>query len=820
MAKRAFACLLLAGLLISGTAASPEASRPIRQTELLALVAGNALPENIVNEIRSRGIAFRMNDTFRTQLKVAGAAPAVLAALSAAKAPARDTAIDASNPVLVQQITTAAQLMKEKHYQEAADQLTATLKGNFEKFEIGFIMGEILRQQENWGQAAAVYGEVLRQDPNFPEAHTKLSFVLYYSGDGEDALREAKTALARTPENPEAYKNAGLALHLLGKLDAALAEYKEALRIKPDYGVVHYDMALVFDSKAEIDGAIAEYKRAIALAPDFAEAHNNLGISFGKKGDFDSAIREGREAKRLDPGSYNSRQNLASALINAHMYPEAISELREMESIFPGVEMCHLCLGRALQNTGDAKGAEKEFRIAAKLEPGDPEVHISLGLLLEDARDYDGALAEYRAAEELDENFFIAHRRIGAVLLKRKDVPGAVKELKSAVDLDPSEAYTHDLYAQALLLSGDVEAAISEFKESLGLDTNQVNVMLELAAALEKKGDWVASLDQYRQAAAVDNTNATPNQSRVGKLLYDAPKKYSEAQERFQTYIVSLRKAGKSTEAEKLESAVRDAQTATNASQKLDLAMQSGSQAFQERRFDDAERSYNEAALIAETLPQPEVRLATALGHLGQLSMYKKDFAGAQAAFAHQLKVTEQVYGPQSPATTDPLKWMAFNATAQQDLVTAQKFFDRALDVNRKAYGENSTGYSEVLRAIAGVYMYQKVYEKAEAYLVQAASIEEKLYGQNAGNYGPMAYINLDTLCMLYDRWGKSDKLESCDERLIVAIEKQYGPDSPFLEDSLASEAKTLRTLGRAEEAARVEQRLKSLQPSAANNPN
>jgi len=36
----------------------------------------------------------------------------------------------------------------------------------------------------------------------------------------------------------------------------------------------------------------------------------------------------------------------------------------------------------------------------------------------------------------------------------------------------------------------------------------------------------------------------------------------------------------------------------------------------------------------------------------------------------------------------------------------------------------------------------------------------------------------------------------------------------------LTREAKTLRTLGRSEEAAKVEQRLKSFQPSAVNNPN
>jgi len=35
---------------------------------------------------------------------------------------------------------------------EAAEELTVTLKGNSEKFEIGFAMDELLCQQENWGQ--------------------------------------------------------------------------------------------------------------------------------------------------------------------------------------------------------------------------------------------------------------------------------------------------------------------------------------------------------------------------------------------------------------------------------------------------------------------------------------------------------------------------------------------------------------------------------------------------------------------------------------------------------------------------------------------
>ena len=103
-------------------------------------------------------------------------------------------------------------------------------------------MGELLRRQERWAESVAVYTEVLRQDPDFPEAHTKLSYLMYRLGDPEQALREARIALARTPENAEAHKNAGLGLENLNKFDAAALEYKEALRLKPDYQAVHLDL--------------------------------------------------------------------------------------------------------------------------------------------------------------------------------------------------------------------------------------------------------------------------------------------------------------------------------------------------------------------------------------------------------------------------------------------------------------------------------------------------------------------------------------------------------------------------------------------------
>jgi hypothetical protein len=49
-----------------------NSNKLLADRELLAIVAGNALNENIVNEIDSRGLAFHPSDAYRGQRNVKG----------------------------------------------------------------------------------------------------------------------------------------------------------------------------------------------------------------------------------------------------------------------------------------------------------------------------------------------------------------------------------------------------------------------------------------------------------------------------------------------------------------------------------------------------------------------------------------------------------------------------------------------------------------------------------------------------------------------------------------------------------------------------
>ncbi len=134
--------------IASGAAAWGTDLRPpgeaLRQGEVLALVAGGALPENIVYEIKARGLGFHVSDEYRSQLKLAGAETQLLAALDSAKAVAESTE-ETQHAEVLQHMAQAADLMRQKCYTDAVKELTVALALSPDSSEVGFVMGELLR---------------------------------------------------------------------------------------------------------------------------------------------------------------------------------------------------------------------------------------------------------------------------------------------------------------------------------------------------------------------------------------------------------------------------------------------------------------------------------------------------------------------------------------------------------------------------------------------------------------------------------------------------------------------------------------------------
>jgi tetratricopeptide (TPR) repeat protein len=809
--------LLVAGVVVCvalSDRASEASRKPLTASELLALVVGGTQPENVAHEISTDGLAFRPDDFYVSLMKSVGAGDKILTPLNAAKIANAQSPEAGSGKDLLQHLSNAGSLMNQKKYMEAADELDSAMKVSEPCTECGFVMGQLLRLQEEWPQAEAVYQEVLSQDPDFPDVHTRLAYVLNRAQDYDQALREAKIAVSLDPNNAEAHRTAGGALLNSQKFDAAEPELREALRLKPDYEPVHRDLAILYDDKQDWDDAIAENKKAIALNPNDSDAHYDLGNVYLDKGDYGSAIPEFREAIRLDPDRYDARQNLGHSLLKNGQYGEAIAVFRDLEAKFPDAEMCHTCLGSALLMTWDLAGAEKELDIAIQMDPSDPLPHVTLGAVRETQKNYGAALKEYREALRLDDTNADAYRGAGRTLIAQKNFPEAVELLKQGESMNPGEASIHRFLAQALAGAGDLDAAIDEFHQSISLDAKQPQAMLELAGALEKKGEWPEALVEYHQAAATFlSQDPGTLMTREGEPV--PPDEYKAAQARFDAHIAALKAAGKSAEAASIQARLQSLQAPANPSEELNETLQAGITASRGHNFPEATQDFVRAVALADQLQPHDQRLITSLNYLAGMES-AQDYPGSQTLLERALQVSEEIYGAQSPNVALSLEALGNNALFHNDSTVAEKFYTDALEINERAFGPNGEPVADALVYRSRSYFPRKSYDNAEADLSRALKIEQSLYASDDMHLATVT----NSLGDLYEAWGKPDKSEPACHQLVVILEKQFGPTNPSLARPLTSEAKALRALGRNAEAAAIEQRLATIQQQSSLQPN
>jgi tetratricopeptide (TPR) repeat protein len=774
--------------------------------EIAALIVGNALPQDIVHHISVDGIDFRPDDSYLAQLRAMGPDPSVITAVQSATVDPKADALDQSERTLLQHYANAAEKMKKNDFDGAEAEMAAVVKSSLEEAEAGFVMGEIYRLQDEFEKSMGVYDAVLTIDGDFPETRAKLSYIEGRMGDPDEAMKQAKMALAEYADDPEAYKNECFAYDDLSEYNAGLEQCRKALQLKPDYGSANLGLGINLLDGGDLDNALAQFQIAFTL-DNSAVAAYDIGLVHDKKGQLATAITYYRKAKELDPNRYDARENLASALLRSGQAKDAVAEFHEMEQKYPGSEICHFCTGNALFQTWDLDGAEKEYREAIRLNPSDPDPYVMLGRVRLQQQRYDDVLSEVRPAKQLDPANVDAYNVAGQALLGKKDYAGAEAQFKRAVQLKPGDPSLHDFDAQALAGERKPADAITEYKQSLTLDPTNDQVAIRLAHALEDSGEWADAMDQYRKAAmkkaGVDLLTLGPQREGL-----NPEKEYESAQERFNAHITELKASGKSAEAGALTARIADMQKVTNLSDKMDSLMQAGMQAVQKQKIEEGLSDFQNAVAVGRQMQPHDARLATALEYVGNYYLnLGHDFSRADAFYEEQLKVDDEIYGPQSTASEVPLEMLGDSAMLQKNYGMAEKFFFAEVDLESKTYGESNDRVAMKLVNASKVFLVQQQYDKAEPYLLRAENIMESTYGPD----NPALEYPLANLCMMYDKWNKPDKAVGCYSKYVASAEKEFGDSSPKIVPVLTAQAAALRAAGRTADADATDKRANAL---------
>src|SRR5947209_13817591 len=126
---------------------------PVDCTHLVAWMAGGLSNSNLTRLVQSRGVSFAVTPKMHRELLVAGATPELVNTLSQSHAKQVSLAPADCPASLIE----AAELVKEKQFDPAADRISAILENNPHNGALHFVLGYIEQQRGDWDRAFDEY---------------------------------------------------------------------------------------------------------------------------------------------------------------------------------------------------------------------------------------------------------------------------------------------------------------------------------------------------------------------------------------------------------------------------------------------------------------------------------------------------------------------------------------------------------------------------------------------------------------------------------------------------------------------------------------
>ena len=192
--------------------------------------------------------------------------------------------------------------------------------------------------------------------------------------------------------------------------------------------------------------------------------------------------------------------------------------------------------------------------------------------------------------------------------------------------------------------------------------------------------------------------------------------------------------------------------------------------------WSEAERAYAAASELLErtAVTDDHQGLAALLNKLGSTRYTQQDFAGAEVAHRHALRIYSATRAADDLRVADTLHVLAMALFQQQsgrDLAGA--LFFRAWVVREKVLGPKDPAVAESLHFLA-LSLYRNDLEKAVSVLLESLDIREKAYG----HVHPSVADTLTAMAVLYEAHHRQDLAIPLYQEAMTIRERVFGPNA------------------------------------------
>ena len=265
-------------------------------------------------------------------------------------------------------IPVAATLIAAGQGQMGLAYLRLALRLDPDNHSAWLLVGDLLEDEGQIEEARAAYARTPAGAPEFPAAQAKLAWSHQRAGDGETALRLARSAAAagdieavitlsdllraneRFSESADVMATVlassapdwrlffarGVSLERAGRWKEAERDLKEALRLNPDEPeLLNYLGYSWIDRNENLDEALEMVRRAVSQNPRSGAMVDSLGWAHYRLGDFPRAVQTLEQAVELEPGDPEINNHLGDAYWRVGRREEAGFQWRRVLTLDP-----------------------------------------------------------------------------------------------------------------------------------------------------------------------------------------------------------------------------------------------------------------------------------------------------------------------------------------------------------------------------------------------------------------------------------------------------------------------------------------------------
>ncbi|ULQ60141.1 tetratricopeptide repeat protein [Brucepastera parasyntrophica] len=272
-----------------------------------------------------------------------------------------------------------------------------------------------LIKAEKYSQAIKLAKTILAKNPRDAEARYMLGKAYLADGKDELALMEFKTVNAtavfsKTIPEKEFRKTIAQLFLKFNQPDEALKEYLLLVKLEPFQAEHYYNAGVLFEQRNNGDQAMAYYKKAVETNPKHADAHAALGLLLFKHNQFNEARQEITTALKLDPKNTRAYFYQGKILRKIHDYANALTSF---EKALRDPELKQKALierGCCYMEANNLEKAIVEFERAlssSQSNSSNETLHARyfLAACYEKTRDIDKALTQWEEINKARRNF-------------------------------------------------------------------------------------------------------------------------------------------------------------------------------------------------------------------------------------------------------------------------------------------------------------------------------------------------------------------------------------------------------------------------------